>query len=116
MGPRILNRHLTAKLTSNLNSLCMGPNQTLKQIKSISTSFLTKQLGPIPEISLMHVRASVCPCIRASVCPSKFVRTITYKIRHGFLKHFGTVVALEEEKYHSEHFLGRLKIKITGVK
>ena len=30
MGPRILNRHLTAKLTSNLNSLCMGPNQKIK--------------------------------------------------------------------------------------
>ena len=30
--PRILNRHLTAKLTSNLNSLYMGPNQKLKQI------------------------------------------------------------------------------------
>ena len=52
MGPRILNRHLTAKLTSNSNSLCMGPNQKLKQIWSISTNFLTKQLGPIPEISL----------------------------------------------------------------
>ena len=52
MGPRILNRHLTAKLTSNLNSLCMRPNQKLKQIKSVSTSFLTKKLGPIPEISL----------------------------------------------------------------
>ena len=54
MGPRILNRHLTAKLTSNLNSLCMGTNKKLKQIQSISTSFLTKQLGPIPEISLLH--------------------------------------------------------------
>ena len=32
MGQRILNRHLTAKLTSNSNSLCMGPNQKLKQI------------------------------------------------------------------------------------
>ena len=32
MGPRILNRHLTAKLTSNLNSLYVGPNQKLKQI------------------------------------------------------------------------------------
>ena len=32
MGPRILYSHLTAKLTSNLNSLCMGPNQKLKQI------------------------------------------------------------------------------------
>ena len=53
MGPRILNRHLTIKLTSNVNSLCMGPNQKLKQIKSISTNFLTKQLGPIPEISLL---------------------------------------------------------------
>ena len=31
-GPRILNRHLTAKLTSNLNNLCMRPNQKLKQI------------------------------------------------------------------------------------
>ena len=54
MGPRILNRHLTAKLTSHLNSLCLGPNQKLKQIKSISTSFLTKLLGPIPEISLWY--------------------------------------------------------------
>ena len=32
MGPRILNRHLTAKFISNLNSLCKGPNQQLKQI------------------------------------------------------------------------------------
>ena len=52
MGPRILDRHLTAKVTLNLNRLCMGPNQKLKQIKSISTSFLTKQFGPISEISL----------------------------------------------------------------
>ena len=35
MGPKILTRHLTAKLTSNLNGLCMGPNQKLKQIYRI---------------------------------------------------------------------------------
>ena len=31
-------------------------------------------------------------------------------------KQFGTVVALEEEKCHLKHFLGRLKVKVTGVK
>ena len=30
LGPRILNRHLIAKFTSNLNSLCMGPNPKIK--------------------------------------------------------------------------------------
>ena len=31
-------------------------------------------------------------------------------------KQFGTVVALEEEKCHLKQFLGRLKVKVTGVK
>ena len=31
-------------------------------------------------------------------------------------KQFGTVVALEEEMCHMKHFVGRLKVKITGVK
>ena len=52
MGPRILNSHLTAKLTSNLNSLYRGANQKLNQIQSLSNSFLIKWLRPIPEISL----------------------------------------------------------------
>ena len=50
MGPRILNRHLTAKLASNLNSLCMGPNQKLK----VYTSFLTKQLRAHPRNIPVH--------------------------------------------------------------
>ena len=29
-------------------------------------------------------------------------------------KQFGTVVALEEEMCHMKHFIGRLKVKITG--
>ena len=31
-------------------------------------------------------------------------------------KQYGTAVALEEEKCHLKHFLGRLKVKVTGVK
>ena len=31
-------------------------------------------------------------------------------------KQFGTIVALEAEKCHLKHFLGRLKVKVTGVK
>ena len=31
-------------------------------------------------------------------------------------KWYGTVVALEEEQCHLKQFLGRLKVKVTGVK
>ena len=47
---------------------------------------------------------------------SEFVRTITCTIMHGFQNNFGTVVALEEEKCLLKIFVGRLKVKVTGVK
>ena len=80
MGPSILNRHLTAKLTSNLNSLCMGPNQKIKQIKSISTGFLTKQLGPIPEISLA-LSPMFCSNVRQNHISDSEVGYTSYSLR-----------------------------------
>ena len=55
----------------------------------------------------------VCPCIRASVqiCTDHNLYNNAW-----ISKQFGTVVALEEEKCLLKHFLGRLKVKVTGVK
>ena len=51
----------------------------------------------------MFVRASV------RICPDHNL----YK-NAWISKQFGTVVALEEEKCHLKHFLGSLKVKVTG--
>ena len=53
------------------------------------------------------MRASVRPWI----CPDHNLYTIA-----SISKQFGTVVALQEEKCHLKHFLGRLTVKVTGVK
>ena len=52
-------------------------------------------------------------CFRASVqiCPDHNLYNNAW-----ISKQFGTVVALEEEKCRLKHFLGRLKVKVTGVK
>ena len=55
----------------------------------------------------------ICACISASVqiCPDHNLYNNAW-----ISKQFGTVVALEEEKCCLKHFLGRLKVKFTGVK
>ena len=52
---------------------------------------------------------SVRPSVR--ICPDHNLYNNAW-----ISKQFGTVVALEEEKFHLKHFLGRLKVKVTGVK
>ena len=44
-----------------------------------------------------------CMCVHLWVRPSGFVRTITCTIIQWISKQVGTVVALEEEKYHLKH-------------
>ena len=51
----------------------------------------------------MYVRASV------RICPDHNLYNNAW-----ISKQFGTVVALEEEKCNLKHFLGRLKVKVTG--
>ena len=52
-------------------------------------------------------------CVLASVwiCPDHNLYSKAW-----ISKQFGTVVALEEENCHLKLFLGRLKVKVTGVK
>ena len=52
-------------------------------------------------------------CVRASVrvCPDHNLYNNAW-----ISKKFGTVVALEEEKCQLKHFLGGLKVKVTGIK
>ena len=54
-----------------------------------------------------------CMCMRpsAQICPDHNLYNNAW-----ISKQYGTVVALEEEKCHLKHFLGRLKVKVTGVK
>ena len=56
---------------------------------------------------------SVHQCVHGSVriCPDHDLYNNAW-----ISKQVGTVVALEEEKYHLKHFLGMLKVKVTGVK
>ena len=60
MGSRILNRHLIAKLTSNLNSLCIGPNQKLNGFSLSLLVFSQNSPGAIPEISQLYHGLSAC--------------------------------------------------------
>ena len=55
--------------------------------------------------SVVYVHASV------QICPNHNLYNNAW-----ISKQFGTVVVLEEEKCHLKYFLGRLKVKITGVK
>ena len=57
----------------------------------------------------MYVRASVRASVR--ICPDHYLYNDA-----RISKQFRTVVAFEEEKCHLEHFLGRLKVKVTEVK
>ena len=62
---------------------------------------------------IVTILVRICACVSASVriCPNHNLYNNAW-----ISKQFGTVVALEEEKCHLKHFLGRLKVKVTGVK
>ena len=52
--------------------------------------------------------------VRASVHHSVIFSDHNLYIYSWISKQVGTVVALEKEKCYLKHFLGRLKIKVTG--
>ena len=64
-------------------------------------------------VHVSSVHASLRQFVRASVriCPDYNLFSNAW-----ISKQFGTVVPLDEEKWHLKHFLGRLKVKVTGVK
>ena len=58
-----------------------------------------------------------CMCVRQCVHASIRICADHNLYNNAWIsKQFGTVVSLEEEKCHLKHFLGRLKVKVTGVK
>ena len=57
-------------------------------------------------VQCMYIRPCICASIR--ICPDQNLYNNAW-----ISKQFGTVVALEE-KCHLKHFLGRLKVKVTG--
>ena len=67
--------------------------------------FLSSPLAGMRDTVVTILVGCMCvrPCVSASVRPSEFVRTITYNNAWISIQ-FGTVVALEEEKYHLKHF------------
>ena len=79
----------------------------------VANCFLSSPLAGKQDIVVTIVVWCMCvhQCVRASVriCPDQNLYNNAWISRQ-----FGTVVALEEEKCHLKHFLGRLKVKITG--
>ena len=65
----------------------------------------------VSETYLLQFLFGVCVCASFRICPDHNLYSNAW-----ISKQFGTVVALEEEKCLLKHFLGRLKVKVTGVK
>ena len=58
-----------------------------------------------------------CMCVRPCICASVRICPDHNLYNNAWISNqYGTVVALEEEKCLLKHFIGRLKVKVTGVK